>query len=254
MNVLLLQLQAARNETKLRQNKVFDEMQRQPVCLDSMAGATTLEKYQEDRMPSGIVGAGQAMRELNAMIHKAAQVMADVLIVGETGTGKELTAEAIHRGSARANGPFISINCGALDENLLMDALFGHVKGAFSEAKADRKGAFWPPSGGTLHLDEIGNASPKVQQAMLRALAARVIRPLGSDQEYCPSTHGSSPRPTSTCSNAHATGLSRRPLLPAGGRHHHHPAACATARRTSPPWCAHSRGRGPEQQARTRPT
>ena len=184
MNVLLLQLQAARNETKLRQSKVFEEMQRQPVCLDSMAEAVRMEgKYQDAGIVSGIVGASQAVRGLNAMIHKASQVMADVLIVGETGTGKELTAEAIHRGSARASGPFISINCGALDENLLMDALFGHVKGAFSEAKTDRKGAFLAASGGTLHLDEIGNASPKVQQALLRALAARVIRPLGSDQE-----------------------------------------------------------------------
>jgi DNA-binding NtrC family response regulator len=183
MNVLLLQLQAARDETKLRQNKVFEEMQRQPVCLDSMADAMRIEKYQDAGLTSGIVGSSQAMRGLNAMIRKASQVMADVLIVGETGTGKELTAEAIHRGSARASGPFISINCGALDENLLMDALFGHVRGAFSEAKTDRKGAFLAASGGTLHLDEIGNASPKVQQAMLRALAARVIRPLGSDQE-----------------------------------------------------------------------
>lgn len=184
MNVLLLQLQAARNETKLRQSKVFEEMQRQPVCLDSMAEAVRMEgKYQNLGIASGIIGASQAVRGLNAMIHKASQVMADVLIVGETGTGKELTAEAIHRGSARASGPFISINCGALDENLLMDALFGHVKGAFSEAKTDRKGAFLAASGGTLHLDEIGNASPKVQQALLRALAARVTRPLGSDQE-----------------------------------------------------------------------
>jgi len=184
MNVLLLQLQAARNETKLRQSKVFEEMQRQPVCLEAMAEAVSTEgKYPDTGLASGIVGASQAVRGLNAMIHKASQVMADVLIVGETGTGKELTAEAIHRGSARASGPFISINCGALDENLLMDALFGHVKGAFSEAKTDRKGAFLAASGGTLHLDEIGNASPKVQQALLRALAARVIRPLGSDQE-----------------------------------------------------------------------
>jgi DNA-binding NtrC family response regulator len=94
-----------------------------------------------------------------------------------------LTAEAIHSVSHRAQGPFISINCGALDENLLMDALFGHVKGAFTEAHSDRKGAFVAASGGTLHLDEIGNASPRVQQALLRALSVRRIRPLGSDQD-----------------------------------------------------------------------
>jgi len=184
INILLLQLQAARNETRIRQGLIFEEMQRQPVSLDALAeNAASGETALFAEKAFGIVGSSQAVRNLNAMIHKAAQVMADVLIIGETGTGKELTAEAIHRASTRATGPFISINCGALDENLLMDALFGHVKGAFTEAKSDRKGAFLAASGGTLHLDEIGNASPKVQQALLRALAARRIRPLGSDQD-----------------------------------------------------------------------
>lgn len=184
LNALLQQLQAARSETRVRQNLALEEMQRQPVCLESMMQANqSAGQHLVADHTSGIVGTGKAMRELSATIRKAAQVMADVLIIGETGTGKELTAEAIHRASSRADGPFISINCGALDENLLMDALFGHVKGAFSEAKADRKGAFLTATGGTLHLDEIGNASPKVQQALLRALAARTIRPLGSDNE-----------------------------------------------------------------------
>lgn len=184
MNALLLQLQAARNETQVRQTLALEEMQRQPICLESMMQANqAVGQHLDTDHTSDIIGTGQAVRDLNAMIYKTAQVMADVLIIGETGTGKELTAAAIHRSSPRAGGPFISINCGALDENLLMDALFGHVKGAFSEAKADRKGAFLAATGGTLHLDEIGNASPKVQQALLRALAARTIRPLGSDQE-----------------------------------------------------------------------
>ena len=184
INILLLQLRNARNESRIRQGLHFDEMQRQPVPLDAMveAEANGSDTKGWDR-EFGIVGGSQAVRSLTAMIRKAAQVPADVLIIGETGTGKELTAEAIHRASPRAARPFISINCGALDENLLMDALFGHVKGAFSEAKADRKGAFLAASGGTLHLDEIGNASPKVQQALLRALAARTIRPLGSDKD-----------------------------------------------------------------------
>jgi DNA-binding NtrC family response regulator len=131
----------------------------------------------------GIVGGSQAVGYLRQQIHKVSRVLADVLIIGETGTGKELAAEAIHAVSHRADGPFISINCGALDENLLMDALFGHIKGAFSEAQSDRKGAFVAASGGTLHLDEIGNASPSVQRALLRALSVRRIRPLGSDQD-----------------------------------------------------------------------
>jgi DNA-binding NtrC family response regulator len=184
LNTLLQQLQAARSETQVRQNLALEEMQRQPICLESLMQANqSAGQHPFADHSSGIVGTGKAMRELSAMIRKAAQVMADVLIIGETGTGKELTAEAIHRASSRADGPFISINCGALDENLLMDALFGHVKGAFSEAKTDRKGAFLTATGGTLHLDEIGNASPKVQQALLRALAARTIRPLGCDHE-----------------------------------------------------------------------
>ena len=130
-----------------------------------------------------LVGEGPAMLRLLERLRKVAATDADVLVIGETGTGKELTAEAIHRLSARAPMPFISINCGALDENLLMDALFGHVKGAFSEAKSDRKGAFLAADGGTLLLDEIGNASPRVQQALLRALSVRRISPLGSDEE-----------------------------------------------------------------------
>lgn len=183
VNVLLMQLQAARNETRIRQVRVREEMHRQPVCLDEIVAMGRVAQHHGDDALMSIVGDSAAVHNLRTMIRKAAVVMADVLIIGETGTGKELTAAAIHRASPRAAGPFISINCGELDENLLLDALFGHVKGAFSEAKGDRKGAFLTASGGTLHLDEIGNASAKVQQALLRALSVRVIRPLGSDQD-----------------------------------------------------------------------
>lgn len=131
----------------------------------------------------GLVGASLPMQSLYGQIQKASQVLADVLIVGETGTGKELVSESIHNLSARADAPFITINCGALDEALLMDTLFGHVKGAFTEARQARKGAFLAAEGGTLMLDEVGNAAPKVQQALLRALSTRRIRPLGSDHD-----------------------------------------------------------------------
>lgn len=185
INVLLLQLQAAKNEASIRQGMIMDELHRQPVCLDELIALNRVfdQTAKGSEPMCGIVGGSQAVRNLRDTIQKAGHVMADVLIIGETGTGKELAAEAIHRSSNRADGPFISINCGALDENLLLDALFGHVKGAFSEAKTERKGAFLAASGGTLHLDEIGNASPKVQQALLRALSVRRIRPLGSDQD-----------------------------------------------------------------------
>jgi len=132
---------------------------------------------------SGIVGFGPKIEGLKSDILKASQVDVDVLIIGETGTGKQLAAEAIHHHSNRSGKPFISINCGELDENLLLDTLFGHVKGAFTEAKTDRKGAFLEANGGTLFLDEIQVASASVQQALLRAIAMRKIKPLGSDSE-----------------------------------------------------------------------
>ena len=131
--------------------------------------------------PDGIIGVSLEMRNLRQNILQAAKVQADVLVMGETGTGKELISRAIHMHSANSEGPFMTINCGALDEGLLMDSLFGHVKGAYTEAREARKGAFLTAEGGTLMLDEIGNASPKVQQALLRALSDRRITPLGSD-------------------------------------------------------------------------
>ena len=131
----------------------------------------------------GIVGTGTKIDRLKTDIYKAAQVDVDVLIIGETGTGKQLAADAIHHLSPRNAKPFISINCGELDENLLLDTLFGHVKGAFTEARGDRKGAFLKSDGGTLFLDEIQTASMGVQQSLLRAIAMRKIKPLGSDRE-----------------------------------------------------------------------
>jgi len=130
-----------------------------------------------------IMGMGPKLEKLKQEIMKAARADADVLIIGETGTGKQLAAEAIHRHSRLAGKPFVAINCGELDENLLLDTLFGHVKGAFTEAKAGRKGAFVEADGGILFLDEIQTASPRVQQALLRATAHRKIKPLGSDKE-----------------------------------------------------------------------
>ncbi len=174
INVLLAKLENA-YQLKLRQVAEEDaHYQREP--LQNLP-------HLSDLPADGIVGFSPAMRILLKNVHKAAQVADDVLVVGETGTGKELISEAIHKQSSRADGPFITINCGALDENLLMDTLFGHVKGAFTEARSARKGAFLAAEGGTLMLDEVGNAAPKVQQALLRALSTRRIRPLGSDHD-----------------------------------------------------------------------
>ena len=129
----------------------------------------------------GLIGVSREINQLKQDIQRVASSQMDVLVTGETGTGKELTSRAIHNLSDRRNGPYITINCGALDEALLMDTLFGHVKGAYTEAKNSRKGAFLTAEGGTLMLDEIGTASAKVQIALLRALSERCIHPLGSD-------------------------------------------------------------------------
>ena len=181
----LEQLKDAINALLHRLRRSEEEQLNQQLMQDARRAREPAENMPElDDIPeNGLMGTSAAMQDLRANILKAAPTMADVLVIGETGTGKELVSAAIHQASPRANGPFITINCGALDENLLMDTLFGHVKGAFTEARQPRKGAFLTAEGGTLMLDEIGNAAPKVQQALLRALSTRMIRPLGSDED-----------------------------------------------------------------------
>ena len=190
----LEQLKDAINALLHRLRRSEEEQLNQQLMQDARWAREPAENMPElDDIPeNGLVGTSAAMQDLRANILKAAPTMADVLVIGETGTGKELVSAAIHQASPRANGPFITINCGDLDENLLMDTLFGHVKGAFTEARQPRKGAFLTAEGGTLMLDEIGNAAPKVQQALLRALSTRMIRPLGSDDVLCERTivHG----------------------------------------------------------------
>lgn len=181
----LEQLKDAINALLHRLRRSEEEQLNQQLMQDARWAREPAENMPElDDIPeNGLVGTSAAMQDLRANFLKAAPTMADVLVIGETGTGKELVSAAIHQASPRANGPFITINCGALDENLLMGTLFGHVKGAFTEARQPRKGAFLTAEGGTLMLDEIGNAAPKVQQALLRALSTRMIRPLGSDED-----------------------------------------------------------------------
>ncbi|HQL53760.1 MAG: sigma-54-dependent Fis family transcriptional regulator [Phycisphaerae bacterium] len=128
----------------------------------------------------GIVGVSPAMRRIVERIKKAARNKLTVLILGETGTGKDLIAEAIHRQSDRAARPMKSVNCAGLNENLLESELFGHVRGAFTGAVSDRKGYFVAADGGTLFLDEIGDMPPAMQAKFLRALERREITPVGS--------------------------------------------------------------------------
>ena len=130
-----------------------------------------------------LVGESLAMREVFAVLERIAATDATVLVEGETGTGKELVARAIHDASARRKGPFVAVDCGALPEGLLESELFGHVRGAFTGAAGPRAGMLVRADGGTLFLDELGRISPTVQARLLRVLEERVVRPLGGDSE-----------------------------------------------------------------------
>lgn len=136
----------------------------------------------EVRSFEGIVGETPEIKTIIERIKKAARNKLTVLILGETGSGKDLIAEAIHRQSDRGNKPFQPLNCAGLNENLLESSLFGHVKGAFTGAVNDRKGFFEAADGGTLFLDEIGDMPLTMQAKLLRALERREITPVGSTE------------------------------------------------------------------------
>jgi len=129
-----------------------------------------------------MAGKSMAMRELFAVLEMSAASDATVLIEGESGTGKELAARAIHEASSRNRGGFVVVDCSAISENLIESHLFGHVKGAFTGADRERKGAFVEASGGTLFLDELGELPLSAQAKLLRALEAQTVQPVGADR------------------------------------------------------------------------
>ena len=131
---------------------------------------------------SAIIGESPAIRDLRSRVETLADVDIDVLVIGETGTGKELVAEALHRLSRRAAGPLVAINCGALPESIFESEIFGHVKGAFTGALADREGKFEHAAGGTLFLDEIESMPLGLQAKILRVLQERTIERLGENR------------------------------------------------------------------------
>ena len=140
----------------------------------------------QDKRFGEIIGACASMTEVFRKLTKVAATDISVLVTGETGTGKELIAREIHRRSARIAGPFVTVNCGAIPENLMESEMFGHVRGAFTGAIATRAGKFQQASGGTLFLDEVGELTPQLQVKLLRAIQEKIVYRVGDSRpEQC---------------------------------------------------------------------
>jgi transcriptional regulator with PAS, ATPase and Fis domain len=139
---------------------------------------------QDDTSPPipGLIGSGPAMQKVYRLTRQVARSHASVLLLGETGTGKELIAKAVHQLSPRGSGPFVRVNCGALSESLLESELFGHVRGSFTGAIANRTGRFEAAHTGTIFLDEINSTTPKLQVKLLRVLQEREFERVGDTQ------------------------------------------------------------------------
>lgn len=166
-NELRLSLErAVRQRALLQENKTLRKQ------LDGRRGLET------------IVGSDHRMRKIYELIDAVAPSRTTVLMTGESGTGKSLIAHAIHKASPRAARPFVELSCGSIPETLLESELFGHVKGAFTGAHADKVGRFQAAEGGTIFLDEINSASPAMQLKLLRVLQERKFEPVGSTQTF----------------------------------------------------------------------
>jgi DNA-binding NtrC family response regulator len=151
-------------------------------ALADIAAPTATRPALDTPPPPGLIGRTAGMLSVYKQIAHAANAAAPVLIIGDSGTGKELVARAIHAHGKRVNRPFVPINCGALTESVLESELFGHARGAFTGAIADTKGIFEQANGGTVFLDEIGETSPALQVKLLRVLQEGEVRPVGGSR------------------------------------------------------------------------
>ena len=172
-------------------NEAIKQASSAPVPANSPATPTQQETPQqtttlpdEDEAPKYIEGKSEASQQLYRYVSLVAPTPMSVLILGASGTGKEYVAHRIHELSSRADKPFFAIDCGAIPRDVAASEFFGHVKGAFTGAEQDKKGAFEVANGGTLFLDEMGNLSYDVQVQLLRALQERKIRPVGETKEF----------------------------------------------------------------------
>lgn len=158
-------------------DSLMKSSKKNPVNASNHSPATEFESYRKE-----IIGESDSITGIFKVIDKISPTDANVLILGENGTGKELVAKAIHSRSLRRNQPFIKVDIGALSESLFESELFGHKKGAFTDAREDRQGRFFAADGGTLFLDEIGNITIQQQAKLLTAIQSRQITPLGSNE------------------------------------------------------------------------
>jgi len=165
--------------TKPFEPKVLLDTVAEAMRLSSPPASGELETWRAE-----LITRSSAMEDLLSQARRVAASDASVCIFGASGTGKELLARAIHRASPRAQAPFVAVNCGAIPEGLLESELFGHKKGSFTGAVADRRGLFQAAQGGTLFLDEVGDMPLPLQVKLLRALEERKIRPVGSHEQY----------------------------------------------------------------------
>jgi DNA-binding NtrC family response regulator len=183
--VVLTAFASAKNTIEAMRLGAFDHLTK-PIgraelkaLLDRLPSRARTTADTEDRNVDTLIGSSESMRRVQKAIGLAADSHATVLILGETGTGKELVAHALHVHSRRKDSPFIAVNCAAIPADLLESELFGHVKGSFTGAAGDRSGAFRDAGDGTLFLDEIGDMPLAMQAKILRALQERMITPVG---------------------------------------------------------------------------
>ncbi len=173
-------------ELRLRVERALRDRRAHSRPLEAVrvgAGAATAAEQRRPRKSDVIIGGSAWTKELYERISMVAPTDVTVAIYGESGTGKELVARTIHNLSARYERPFVVVNCGAIPESLLEDELFGHVKGAFTDATKDREGLFAAADGGTLFLDEIGEMPPALQVKLLRVLQSQEFRRIGDDRD-----------------------------------------------------------------------
>ncbi|MDN3277556.1 sigma-54 dependent transcriptional regulator [Frankia sp. RB7] len=183
--VVLTAFASAANTIEAMRLGAFDHLSK-PIgreelraLLHRLPHRTPVVGQPQDDAGDTLIGTSESMRRVQKAIGLAADSDATVLILGETGTGKELVARALHVHGKRKDGPFVAVNCAAIPEDLLESELFGHVKGSFTGATADRAGAFRDAANGTLFLDEIGDMPLAMQAKILRALQEQVVTPVG---------------------------------------------------------------------------